>query len=136
MTIINLTGRLGKDVEAKEVNGKTVRSLSLAVNQKTKDGDVTTWYRTSAWGSIYDKVSEYWLKGTVLSVTGVLLPPKAYIDNNGQARPQLDIKALLISFVPGSVKDKEQPSQPMAQGQGKIQAFNPNPTMQEEELPF
>ena len=135
MTVINLIGRLGKDVEAKEVNGKTVRSLSLAVNQKVKDADVTTWYRVNAWGGMYDKVSEYWLKGTVLSVTGVLIPPKAYMDNNGQPKAQLDVRAFQVSFVPGS-GNKDQQTQPMEKGHGKIEAIHPNKNIQEDELPF
>jgi single-strand DNA-binding protein len=134
---IHLIGNLGKDCEVKEVNGKTVRVLSLAVNQKSKGNNLTTWYRVSAWGSVYDKVSQYWVKGTTLHIVGELMPINLYSDNNGNTKVQLDVRAMHIGFVPSSnnkIKQPESLNSGQQAGTSKVEALNPN--LDDDNCPF
>ena len=100
----------------------------------------TTWYRVNAWGRGYDNASKYWTKGTVLDVTRVLKPPRAYIDGSGIPQVGLDVKALQVNFVPGSgIKEQQSVSTPVGQpaepGRGRAEKFDPN-FQEEENLPF
>ena len=137
MTTIHLIGNLGKDCEVKEVNGKTVRVLSLAVNQKSKGNNLTTWYRISAWGNGYDKVSQYWVKGTTLHIVGELMPINLYSDSNGNTKVQLDVRAMHIGFVPASnnkTKQSESLNSGPQAGTSKVEALNPN--LDDDTCPF
>jgi single stranded DNA-binding protein len=137
MTTIHLIGNLGKDCEVKEVNGKTVRVLSLAVNQKSKGSNLTAWYRISAWGNGYDKVSQYWVKGTALHIVGELMPINFYSDSNGNTKVQLDVRAMHITFVPSSnnkIKQSESLNSGSKAGTSKAEALNPN--LDDDTCPF
>ena len=141
MTTISFIGHLGKDAEAKEFNGTTVRSLSIAVKDRVKDADVTTWYRVNVWGSSYDNVSKYWTKGTALYIVGTLKPPQVYTDNYGMARTQLDVRAFQVSFVPGSTKKEERTSQgkiePIQTSQHEQKTSSQQPELEDDDyLPF
>lgn len=140
MTIIHLIGNLGKDCEKRVTNnGNAVRVLSLAVNQRVKDKDFTTWYSVNAWGNSYDKVSQYWTKGTALSIVGILKPPEVYSDNSGNTRVQLEVRAMNISFVPSSTNKTKQSESlnngPQA-GMGKVEPLSPEQEEDDDICPF
>lgn len=65
---VNCCGRVGSDVETKEVNGATVANFSVAVNQK----DNTDWYRISAWDKKAENLAKYLNKGDMVLIIGKL----------------------------------------------------------------
>lgn len=70
---IVLVGRIVKDVEKKEVDGKTYAELELAIprSYKNKDGIYETdFVDCLLWGGIADNVIEYCKKGDIVGVKG------------------------------------------------------------------
>lgn len=72
-----LLGRVGKDPEIKDVNGKKVASFSLATSEKYKDksGEVkesTEWTNIVIWDKLAEVVEKYVKKGDMLYVEGKL----------------------------------------------------------------
>ena len=67
MNLVILSGRLGKDAEARTAAGKTVHSFTLAT-QDSKDKPV--WHNCEGWE--LGKVAEYLKKGAQVIVTGYI----------------------------------------------------------------
>ena len=71
---VSLIGRLGRDPEVKEVNGKKVMNLSIATSKSWKVGEEwrqeTEWHRVSLWGSNAESLSEKLKKGSLAAVEG------------------------------------------------------------------
>lgn len=105
--IIHLQGHLGKDCEVKTFNDQSVVNLALATNERSKDGDKTTWWRLSYWETISDKFRECLKKGAAVYVIGLLKTPSIYTDSQGNSRPQLDVKVIHLSFPPFGKKDQQ-----------------------------
>ena len=66
---MNAIGRLGKDAEVKDVNGKKVIQFSVATDQGYGDKKTTLWIDVSKWGE-QTGVATYLKKGTQVYVTG------------------------------------------------------------------
>lgn len=68
-----LVGNLTRDVELKYVgDGKAVANFGLAVNEKYKDKEETTFVDLTAWGRTAEIISEYTSKGSQLMIEGRL----------------------------------------------------------------
>ena len=65
---ITVYGRLGKDAEVKDVNGKRVLELSIASNQKVKGENLTVWRKATFWDDNYRKIEPYLKKGTSMII--------------------------------------------------------------------
>lgn len=71
MATITVLGKLGKDVEVKNVNGTTLAKFSIAENVGFGDKQVTIWYDVSLWGKQAEsKLIDYLNKGTQVYVSG------------------------------------------------------------------
>jgi len=97
---VMLAGNLTRDVETRDVNGKTVVNFGLAINHKyrTRDGeqrDETTFVDCEAWGKVADTLAEHVGKGDPLFIEGRLKLDQ-WQDNNGNNRSKL--KAVVSSF--------------------------------------
>jgi single-strand DNA-binding protein len=94
---ITLAGRLARDVEVKEFNGKQVAKFSIAIGSKNKDGkEHTDWYQCSVWGKTGEFVAKYFAKGSWIMVSGDLRM-RAY-DNKGTPACSGDISVYSASF--------------------------------------
>jgi single-strand DNA-binding protein len=67
-----IAGNIGKDAETRQAGQSTVTSWTVAVEQRGKDGKVTTWVRCSLWGNRGDKLRPYLLKGGKVAAAGEL----------------------------------------------------------------
>ena len=68
-----LVGRITKDVEMEEVDGKSYAEIALAVprSYKNEDGEYETdFVDCLLWGGIADNVAEYCKKGDLVGVKG------------------------------------------------------------------
>lgn len=71
MATITVLGKLGKDVEVKNVNGTALAKFSIAENVGFGDKQVTIWYDVSLWGKQAEsKLIDYLNKGTQVHVSG------------------------------------------------------------------
>lgn len=68
---ITLIGHLGRDVETKFLpSGDPIAEFSLATTMKRKSGDVTTWWRCTAFGKSAEIASQYLAKGDAVCIIG------------------------------------------------------------------
>src|SRR5690606_22886599 len=97
-----IMGRIGRDAESKEVNGRTVINFPLAHSEKWKDkntGEVkerTRWYECARWAKS-NALTQYLTKGTELIVEGVS-ESRAYVNQSGEAVAITVIQVSEITF--------------------------------------
>lgn len=75
MNEVRLLGRIGSEVETKNINGNYLATFSLATTKKwkSKDGEqkeATQWHKVNAWGKIAETVKKYTGKGKRVLVSG------------------------------------------------------------------
>lgn len=73
MNEFRLFGRVGRDPETRQANGKNVVNLSIATdNGKDQSGQKRepTWHRLTAWEKTADLIAKYVKKGDLLLVEG------------------------------------------------------------------
>lgn len=80
---IDIIGRLGKDPETRQTQGgKTVVNFTLAVSEKYKDKEETTWFNCIAFEKTGDIIAKYSKKGDLLNVEGKI-KTRQYHDSSG-----------------------------------------------------
>lgn len=141
MNKVTLIGRIGQNVEAKQVNNQSVASFSLATSEKyTKDGErkeLTEWHNCSLWGPRADKLAPYLTKGKQVAVTGSIHYRK--VEKEGATGYYTDIRVDDLEFL-SSGETKPQPQQ-VAVGHVNYpvseQPFHrPQPQQDTDDLPF
>jgi len=88
-----ILGNLGRDVDMRAVaSGDMVASFSVATTERSKNGDVTTWFRVSAFGKLAETCNQYLRKGSYVYIDGPLTQ-REYTDRDGTTRQSLDVRA-------------------------------------------
>ena len=66
-----IIGRCGRDPELRYTQtGQAVANFSVAVTEKFKDKEHTTWYPIQAWGKLAEVCGEYVSKGMLIFIDG------------------------------------------------------------------
>lgn len=145
MNKVTLIGRIGQNVEAKQVNNQSVASFSLATSEKytTKDGEkkeLTEWHNCSLWGPRADKLAPYLTKGKQVAVTGSIHYRK--VEKEGMTGHYADIRVDDLEFLSSGEAKPQQPQQ-VAVGHVNYpvseQPFHrpqPQPQQDTDDLPF
>lgn len=139
-----IIGNLTKDPELRTVNagGQQVNvcRLSVAVNERYRDKESTTYFEVTAWRGLADTCAKYLHKGSKIYVEG-RISVDAYIDKNGQPKGNLRMSADNIEFLTPRSADSN--AAPVSRGPAVTPnydapvASNDGFTMVEsEELPF
>ena len=102
-------GHVGNDVVLRYTqSGQAVTNLSLATNERRKDGPpVTTWHRVVLWGKLAELAERYVKKGEALYVEGPLIA-RQWKDSEGEehSRTELTAKELIFLGTKGSEVSK------------------------------
>lgn len=102
---IIIVGNLGRDPELRYTPaGDAVCSFTLATNAKSKDGDVTTWFKITLWRKQAEAASKYLAKGSPVYIEG-RLKIEEYTDREGKNRYALDVQATDMQFIGGKTDD-------------------------------
>lgn len=73
MTTVTILGKLGKDVELKDINGTALAKFSVAQNVGFGDKKTTNWFEVSIWGAqAKSNFVDYLKKGQMVQVFGEL----------------------------------------------------------------
>lgn len=98
-------GRLGRDAEVKEVNGKKVLEFNIAVDTGFGDRKTTTWVQCSKWGE-NTAVSQYLTKGKQVVVSG---EPSLnmYTNKDGKEVTSLRLNCNVISLCAGGSTEQQ-----------------------------
>jgi single-strand DNA-binding protein len=90
---IIIIGNLGRDPETRMIpSGSSVTSFSVATTERSKNGDVTTWFRVSAFDKLGETCEKYLHKGSYVYIEGAL-SQNEYTNREGQVRQSLEVRA-------------------------------------------
>ncbi len=90
---ISIIGNLGRDPETRLLpSGDAVATFSVATTERSKNGDVTTWFRVSAFGKLAETCQQYLHKGSYVYIEGALTQNE-YTNREGQVRQSLEVRA-------------------------------------------
>lgn len=113
---VTLIGRVGKDVEVKDVNGTKCAVFTLATGEKYKDKsgemkEITDWHNIVVWRQAAEIVEKFVKKGDQICVLGKIRY-RSWDTPNGEKRYITEIVADRVELL-GS-KGGQQESQPSA----------------------
>jgi single-strand DNA-binding protein len=97
---ITLIGHLGRDPDIKTVGQSQVVEFSVAYSQKSKDAEITTWFRCSYWGERAVKVAQYLSKGKAVCVVGGL-SEREYEAKDGTKKKSLEVRVDNLTLLGG-----------------------------------
>jgi single-strand DNA-binding protein len=101
---------LGRDVETKILpSGDAIAEFSIATTLKRKAGDVTTWWRCTAFGKTAEIAGQYLAKGDACMVIGTAYN-EPWTDKDGANRLTLKVQVDKIVLL-GKRADGAEPSQ-------------------------
>ncbi len=90
---ISIIGNLGRDPETRTMpSGDSVTTFSVATTERSKNGDVTTWFRVSAFAKLAETCQTYLHKGSYVYIEGPLTQNE-YTNREGQVRQSLEVRA-------------------------------------------
>lgn len=90
MNTCNFAGRLGRDAEIREANGKPVANFSVAVDDFRNGEKGTLWISCSLWGDRATKLTPFLGKGQAVAVSG-RVGVRQYTANDGSAKAELTL---------------------------------------------
>jgi len=90
---IIIIGNLGRDPETRMLpSGDSVTTFSVATTERNKTGDVTTWFRVSAFAKLAETCERFLHKGSYVYIEGPLTQSE-YTNREGQVRQSLEVRA-------------------------------------------
>lgn len=145
MNKLTVVGRLTRDVELKDVNGRQCASFGVAsqnkhFNKETQKYD-SNFYTVTAWGKTAEIASQYLKRGHRVGVAGDLIY-REYIGTDQKNHGVLEINNAEIDLVEtateaGKTQAAAAPAQAPAQtyAQPKAQAYAPAPAQAYAQVP-
>lgn len=106
---VQLIGRLSKDVETRQVNGKPVSNLTVVTSDSWKDKATGEWKEQAQfhscvlWGN--ENVLQYLVKGTQVRVEGSL-QNRSYEDKDGNKKYVTEVKVKDLMLFGGARNEK------------------------------
>jgi single-strand DNA-binding protein len=129
MFTATIAGKLGKDAETRNAGQTTVTSFRVAIDQRGKDGKVTTWVGCSMWGKRGEAVAQYLTKGSGVCVSGELTT-REY-----DSKTQLEVNVSELTLMGGG-QERQQGGGGYDQGGNGGQSGQNNRRELDDEIPF
>lgn len=133
MTTVTILGKLGGDVELKDVNGTALAKFSVAQNVGFGDKKSVNWFSVSIWGGqAKSNFVDYLKKGQMVQVVGEL----STHEYNGKTYMEVRSYSCNLAGSPqGGQQQAPQQEQPKPQAQPKPTAGGGTSDL-EDDLPF
>ncbi len=97
---VNLIGRLVREIEMKQTaSGVNVGSFSLAVNEKFKDTEHTSFFDCVVFGKQAETLSQYVQKGHRIGITGKAKQQRWNDKDTGKGRSNVEIIVQSFMFL-------------------------------------
>jgi single-strand DNA-binding protein len=133
INVFTFSGRIGRDAETRTTgSGKSVTGFPVAIDIGYGDNKHSVWVDCAMWGERGEKIAEYLIKGSSVTVTGeadlqtyesqgvertkltcrvndVQLPPKAAASDRPQQRQETTRRAPAPAPASGSFDDDDIP---------------------------
>ncbi|NGX55998.1 MAG: Single-stranded DNA-binding protein [Candidatus Anoxychlamydiales bacterium] len=107
MNSMHIAGHLGADPEIRFISsGQKVTTLRVATKTRKSGNDDTIWYRVTVWGEQFDKMMQFFKKGSAIIVLGELNKPEIYTDKSGNPQISLNVTGYHLMFPPFGKNDK------------------------------
>jgi single-strand DNA-binding protein len=124
---VTLVGRVGKQPESAQANGKTVAKFTLATSESYKDKsgekqETTTWHNIVVWGSLADICVKYLQKGSLVYLEGKITN-RSWDDKDGNKKYITEIVCSEMKMLGGK---NEQSAEQKAPAERKTAADNIN----------
>lgn len=99
VTIIE--GNMGRDPETRHAaSGDAICNFSVAVSEKYKDNERTTWYRVTAFGKQAEIAQKYLQKGSPVLIQGRMQEDK-WTDKSGVERTSMTLRCDQLRLIGG-----------------------------------
>jgi single-strand DNA-binding protein len=105
MIKLQLIGRLGRDATAKEFNEKFVIDLNVAVSERYKEEEKTTWVKASYWVKS-DKLVQYLTKGSIVYLEG-RPSVEVFVNKDGESKASLVLTVNTLELISGAKQQEE-----------------------------
>ena len=111
-----LIGRLCRDPESRQANGKAVCNFSMATNETWRDTEGekqerVEYHRIVIWGKLAEVAAKYLSKGSQIYIEGKL-QTREWTDKDGQKRYTTEIIANNMTMLDGKGDNSEKPNNP------------------------
>ncbi len=119
---ITIIGRLGHDPSTRQVGENTVTSFNIAVSEKTKGEESTSWYNASAWNKQGTIIEQYAKKGDLIMIQG---KPRIeeYTGKDGTAKTKVSVRVSDFTLLGGKKDVAQESGKPVE----KAQTYNAKP---------
>jgi len=98
MNKVIVTGNLCRDIELRYIpDGTAVGSFSIAVNEKYKDKETTSFFNVTVWGKQAENCNQYIGKGSKVLIEGNL--KQDTWEKDGQKHQMVKINAQRVEFI-------------------------------------
>ena len=132
MTTVTILGKLGSDVELKDVNGTALAKFSVAQNVGFGDKKSVNWFNVSIWGGqAKSNFVDYLKKGQMVQVVGEL----STREYNGKTYMEVRSYSCNLAGSPQQAPQQQGYAQPKPQAQPKPTAGGGTSDL-EDDLPF
>lgn len=121
MNLLTIAGNVGQEPRHNVVgtgeNAVSVLNFSVAVNERRRGEDVTTWVDCALWGKRADALQPYITKGSKVTVSG---PASAelYTPNNGDPQAKLKLRVQDITLQGGGQQNSQPAQEQQSSGGG------------------
>lgn len=130
MTTVTILGKLGGDVELKDVNGTALAKFSVAQNVGFGDKKSTNWFNVSIWGGqAKSNFVDYLKKGQMVQVVGEL----STREYNGKT--YMEVRSYSCNLA-GSPQGGQSQAPQQAQPKPQAQPVNNQNSDDGDDLPF
>ena len=93
---LTIVGRLTRDPETKQVNGKSLTNFSLAVKKGSKGKEEVSYFDLVAWEKTADLIATYCNKGKQVIITGELKQDRWEKDGQKRSRVSIVVKSIQL----------------------------------------
>lgn len=111
MNNLTVIGRITKDAETRTVKVSGIDTLvtdfTLAANEGYGENQTTEYFRVTIWRDRGAKMAPGLKKGRILAVKGSV-SARGWIDQEGKARAQLEVKNPTVQFIDKKPGDPEE----------------------------
>lgn len=133
-----IAGRLGSDPETRFTsNGQKVTTFRVGCRSRK---DETIWWRVTVWGDQFDKMLQYFKKGSAIIVQGEMTKPEIYTDKEGKPQVSMQLIAHHLAFSPFGKGKEDEKRDGSAGDEGKkgrsSNQFEEEAELSDEEIPF
>ena len=136
MSIVHISGRIGRDAEVRTVGDGKVANFSVAENIGFDKSKKTQWWSCALWGKRGESLAPHLTKGSAVTVCGEV-SVREYDGKDGTRKHELTCRVLDVALQGGRDSQESRgggdstPSAASPPRQGAVESFEPD-----ESIPF